>query len=974
MTLKLKNNDALAHSPGSNTRPRFIAMLLMSFGLLLNFWLPAKAAPGESPKKFLNFAVTQIKQNSVAATGIEDIISVTVTPWVAGQPEMTITFKVDGLSQDIVTVNGVATFHFADDNVGVYNVDIKTAGSLVANTTMTFITAPGPPNIVQSFINWVVQTNPADGTSQDVVQVVLKDKDGNAVNSNTPVYFFISSGTANMTFGNPDNNPADAPANAFTAGNQSLAYFTSTTVGSVVVKAMVKDQSGAWITLLDPSGANDFTTVLFTDLPPSDANSYIKGIVKTTAADGVGQDEVDATVKNSLGNNVPDGTVVTFTITSGTATITTTGTTVNGVAKAYFTSTVVGDVTVKATVDISGTPDDLKDVDAPANRFTTIHFTDPPPADANSYIQGIVKTTAADGTSKDEVDALVRNSLGNNVPDGTVVTFTITSGTATITTTGTTVNGVAKAYFTSTIVGDVTVTGSVDISGVPNVLRDVDAPANRYTTIHFTQPPPSASASHIVGITTTTTADGTSQNEVDAMVYTAGGAPVTSGTVTFTIKTGTATIITTGTIVNGVAIAYFTSSTVGTADVQATVDINGTPSAPLTDLNNPANNFVTINFVQGPPVSGGPGTGGPGTGGPGTGGPGTGGPGTGGPGTGGPGTGGPGTGGPGSGGTGTGSNNGITNLFIRQPFDYQLADGVKQDSLIAYITDAGGHPLEGIKVTFLVHTTPEQGTITTGNKFVGDSTDQLTVGGYARIAVTSADTGRLYVEAYYIDPATNAQVSIYVTDNGDVHNYETVHFVTAPDVTNPLTSLTTIIFEALADGTQQTEVRAHIVDLNGQAMPDQPVYFSIDSGTATIVSPQPAYTDANGDAYIYITSKTPGDVLITAVVDDKKIIFGSPARVRFAPINIYVPRVFTPNNDGTNDILKPILVGISQFHYFNIYNRWGNLIFTTQDPNQGWDGTFKGVPQPVETYLWIGEGIDVNGKKIVQRGMVSLVR
>src|SRR5262249_16759351 len=80
-------------------------------------------------------------------------------------------------------------------------------------------------------------------------------------------------------------------------------------------------------------------------------------------------------------------------------------------------------------------------------------------------------------------------------------------------------------------------------------------------------------------------------------------------------------------------------------------------------------------------------------------------------------------------------------------------------------------------------------------------------------------------------------------------------FRTAPDVTNPLTALTTIIFEALADGTQQTEVKAHIVDLNGNVMPNQQVYFSIDSGSGTIVTPQPVTTDINGDAYIYITSK-----------------------------------------------------------------------------------------------------------------------
>ncbi|HVW62461.1 MAG TPA: T9SS type B sorting domain-containing protein, partial [Puia sp.] len=129
---------------------------------------------------------------------------------------------------------------------------------------------------------------------------------------------------------------------------------------------------------------------------------------------------------------------------------------------------------------------------------------------------------------------------------------------------------------------------------------------------------------------------------------------------------------------------------------------------------------------------------------------------------------------------------------------------------------------------------------------------------------------------------------------------------------------------------------------------------------------------------IELTSTKPGFVLVTATVSvsgvDKAITFGSPARVKFAAINIYVPKVFTPNGDGTNDVLKPILVGISSFHYFNVYNRWGNLVFTTQDPNYGWDGRFKGVPQPVETYLWIAEGIDITGRKIVAKGMTSLVK
>ncbi len=375
---------------------------------------------------------------------------------------------------------------------------------------------------------------------------------------------------------------------------------------------------------------------------------------------------------------------------------------------------------------------------------------------------------------------------------------------------------------------------------------------------------------------------------------------------------------------------------------------------------------MTINFVTSTPVTGNPGGGGSGGTPPGGGGtpPGGGGSGGGGGGGGGGGTGGGGTGG----GTGPGGNGGFTDLFVRQPYDYRLADGTQQDSLIAYISDGYGHPIKNFPVTFFIQTTPTAGTIASGAQFVGSPVNVITDdSGYARIAMTSTTPGTVFVDATMVDPVSGNTVLI----DG---SYQIVHFDNAPDFTNIQTSLSVVIFEALADGTQQTEVKAHVVDLDGNVMPDQEVTFMIDSGTGTIITPQPVTTDANGDAYIFITSKTPGDVLITATVDGGKIIFGSPARVEFAPINIYVPKVFTPNNDGTNDVLKPILVGIQTFHYFSVYNRWGNLIYTTQDPNQGWDGTFKGVPQPVETYLWIAEGIDVNGKKIVQKGMTSLVR
>ncbi|WP_204306850.1 gliding motility-associated C-terminal domain-containing protein, partial [Klebsiella aerogenes] len=75
---------------------------------------------------------------------------------------------------------------------------------------------------------------------------------------------------------------------------------------------------------------------------------------------------------------------------------------------------------------------------------------------------------------------------------------------------------------------------------------------------------------------------------------------------------------------------------------------------------------------------------------------------------------------------------------------------------------------------------------------------------------------------------------------------------------------------------------------------------------------------------------------------------------------IFVPSAFTPNGDGRNDILKPITVGITQLFYFRIYNRWGQLVFSTSSIGKGWDGTFGGVKQASGTYVFETLGADYN--------------
>ena len=95
------------------------------------------------------------------------------------------------------------------------------------------------------------------------------------------------------------------------------------------------------------------------------------------------------------------------------------------------------------------------------------------------------------------------------------------------------------------------------------------------------------------------------------------------------------------------------------------------------------------------------------------------------------------------------------------------------------------------------------------------------------------------------------------------------------------------------------------------------------------------------------------------------------------PFTVYVldyPRFFTPNGDGVNDQLKMNLIGIKEIKYFRVYNRVGQKVFETVNPDQGWDGMVNGVLQPLDTYMWIVEGINKFGTPVRGRGTTTLIR
>jgi gliding motility-associated-like protein len=89
---------------------------------------------------------------------------------------------------------------------------------------------------------------------------------------------------------------------------------------------------------------------------------------------------------------------------------------------------------------------------------------------------------------------------------------------------------------------------------------------------------------------------------------------------------------------------------------------------------------------------------------------------------------------------------------------------------------------------------------------------------------------------------------------------------------------------------------------------------------------------------------------------------------------IYVPTAFTPNNDGLNDYLRPVFMGIKEVRYFRIFNRWGQLLYERKTELPGWDGTVGGTPQSAQVVVWMIEGLSVDNKIITRKGTSTLVR
>ena len=98
--------------------------------------------------------------------------------------------------------------------------------------------------------------------------------------------------------------------------------------------------------------------------------------------------------------------------------------------------------------------------------------------------------------------------------------------------------------------------------------------------------------------------------------------------------------------------------------------------------------------------------------------------------------------------------------------------------------------------------------------------------------------------------------------------------------------------------------------------------------------------------------------------------------------DMYIPNIFSPNNDGQNDVFRIRGAGIAEIKQFLIYDRWGKEVFacrtstplTVTSPECGWNGTYHGEDAPVGVYVYYVEVVLLKGEAVVKRGNVTFVR
>ncbi|MBL7931809.1 MAG: gliding motility-associated C-terminal domain-containing protein, partial [Bacteroidia bacterium] len=119
----------------------------------------------------------------------------------------------------------------------------------------------------------------------------------------------------------------------------------------------------------------------------------------------------------------------------------------------------------------------------------------------------------------------------------------------------------------------------------------------------------------------------------------------------------------------------------------------------------------------------------------------------------------------------------------------------------------------------------------------------------------------------------------------------------------------------------------------------------------------------------------PGEYPVVLVVSDANNCTDSVIKIIKVEedFSFYVPNAFTPNDDDLNEMFMPVTRGVTSCD-MQIFNRWGQMVFSTTELGKGWDGTFRGQIAKQDSYVWQAKIVTNRGEKRSYSGSVTLLR
>jgi gliding motility-associated-like protein len=131
----------------------------------------------------------------------------------------------------------------------------------------------------------------------------------------------------------------------------------------------------------------------------------------------------------------------------------------------------------------------------------------------------------------------------------------------------------------------------------------------------------------------------------------------------------------------------------------------------------------------------------------------------------------------------------------------------------------------------------------------------------------------------------------------------------------------------------------------------------------------------NNQSTSLITINKPG--LYWLQVKDRNNCYGTDSILvaqKQCMTGFFIPTAFTPDGNHLNDDIKPFVFGNVLKYEFVIYNRWGQIVFQSNDLLKGWDGIFKGIQQDPGIYSWICRYQLEGEQQQLQKGTIILIR